>query len=162
MPENEKGQGIFRGAFGTPASSHSADGPIFAIPYRYFDRYRAESFDSQMQYFQAGTCIANATWRRVTWEAQIPVGVRLHVLARVDGKPEWTVPPTNKPGGLYEFTQPAGKNPMELRGDQLEIRMYIEYLPGAYDTDAWKSTPVIDTLAVEYTRPITTLVHEEE
>lgn len=162
MPVNEKGQGIFRGAFGTRAEPHSPSGPIFAIPYRYFDRYRPESFDSQMQYFEAGTCITNATWRRVTWEGQVPDGIRLHVLARVDGKPEWTTPPTNKSGGLYEFTQPAGKNAMDLRGDQLEIRLYIEYREGAYTTDAWKATPVIDTLSAEYTRPITTLVHEEE
>jgi hypothetical protein len=163
MPPDKSGSGIFRGSFGTQAAGHASGAIVYAPPFRYWDRYRPLTQDSEMIYFQGSMRATDALWGRVTWAETVPAAeLDVRVVARVDGAPSWDTSPTNKPGGLFEFTDPGARNELNAKGSQIEYRIYFEYRDGAFQTDAWKATPVVDSVNVSYTQPVTVFSHEEK
>ncbi|MCK5578444.1 MAG: hypothetical protein KAI63_02855, partial [Planctomycetes bacterium] len=163
MPYDKKGVGIFRGSFGTGRISHQQNALAFAIPFRYWDLYKARAFDNEMAYFKASRAVTNALWGWIKWKRKVTrPGVRLKILARVDGVPDWSSPPMNRPGGIFQFTASQGVNFLNVKGDRIEILVFFEYLSGAFSGHAWKESPVLQTLRVGYRKPNQINVHQEE
>jgi hypothetical protein len=172
MPYVRNQQGIYRGAFGTNPDYHNKDALLFAMPFRYFDRYKTGAFDTSMAYFQSATKMPNAKWQRIRWDngSSILPGVRIKILARFNGKPAWDTQPTNKEGGIFEFTNLDSANAIGVEGDQIELLTFFEYLPGAFpigsasggNSNDWKHSPVLRGIWVEYEKPNLILTHEEK
>ncbi|MBN1417970.1 MAG: hypothetical protein JXP34_04295 [Planctomycetes bacterium] len=171
--EDRRERGIFRGSFGTePLEGFGEDIPVIALPFRNYDRYepRAESY--QIQLFESAYTSRGAYWKRLTWELD-PDEKRwprheVRIVVRLDGEPAWDAEATNKPGGLYIFTDPEGDNRIDRVADTIEIRVYFRYLPGAYGrlgpevyADDWKMSPRIRDIVVEYENPTRILEHDE-
>ncbi|MBI2901025.1 MAG: hypothetical protein HYY17_12640 [Planctomycetes bacterium] len=161
-------RGLFRGRFGTSPQSHAQDALAYAIPWRYHDTYAAGEFDNRMAYWQVSTTVPDARWGRLSWEARVPGDdplVRLHVLVRVDGRGEFTDPPDGE--HLFDFIDPEAPNRIDRTGGthdagQLDVRFAVEYRPGSFrPNDAWKKTPRLFQVGVEYERPTRALHHEE-
>jgi hypothetical protein len=161
--ENPDSPGLFRAAFGSIAEAHSGGDIAVLMPYRYFDGYRERSDVPEMAYFQTSFAARGAYWERISWEQDIPFEMyqKVKVYARVNGKPDWNAEPTNKPGGLWLFEQPAGDNLIGTQGDFIEVRVYFTYERGAFQTDAWKATPALKNFLVRFAQPLRVLSHRE-
>lgn len=160
--------GLYRGMFGTAPSPHNDYALVYAIPYRYYDTYKAQEFDPTMAYFQVATSVPNAHWNNVRWLDQRvdPNLTAVHALARVDRRKHFWDPPDGQ--WLVEFTDGGSGNRMNVHGTKkedasLEIRFYFEYKSGSfYPNNAWKTTPKILDIQAQYERPWRILHHEEK
>ena len=150
------GRPCFDSAFGAP--SPVGAGPAFGvlIPYRYYDLYQRGVYCNDGVLFEAVKRLPRAFIRRVGWDAVCPEGTMIRVLVRVDGRPAWDgriADPRDEIGKrerLFEFTDPAGDNLVELAGDDVEIRVFFTFLPGAWEQGLWKQTPILKGISVEY------------
>jgi hypothetical protein len=154
------GFGVFRGAFGSTLTGCTAGDLGIFIPFRYYDLYEPNRESRQGVYYYAVNTIEKGFFKRVTWDAAIPPGTIVKVQVRIDGEPGWDSQPTNVKGGIFEFADPEGENPINVAGDRLEVRVYLTYLQGAYATDAWKATPEVRSITLEYVCPPVVLSHE--
>ena len=164
MPSHSNG--IFRGMFGTTKQAHPINTLCYGIPFRYWDLEKPNAFDSQMAYFQAAHLARGATWKRIFWEeTHLPNNdnqVRLRFLVRFNNQPAWNTIPTNQPGGIFEFTDPNGFNDIDIKADQIEIMVFFQYLPGAFLSNAWKRSPLLENIYVEYQKPVITISRQEK
>lgn len=154
------GLGVFRGAFGSPQTGFSAGDLGVYIPFRYHDLYQGQVDSRQGVYFYAVNTFNYAYFRSITWDATIPIGTTTKVQVRINGEPGWDSAPTNKRGGIFEFTDPAADNLIGVMGARVEVRVYMTYQKDAYLTNAWKDTPVIRSITLEYDQPC--IVHHYE
>ena len=163
--------GVFRGMFGTTPQAHSINTLCYNIPFRYWHLEkgtpRTSAFDSQMAYFQAAHSARGATWQRISWEethAPPPNDnlVRLRFLVRFDNQPAWDTTPTNLPNGIFEFTNPTGANELNVKADQIEIMVFFQYLAGAFLSNAWKRSPLLENIYVEYKKPPVVIISRQE
>lgn len=162
-PTDKHGAGVFRGRFGTTPASHDAGSLVYAIPFRYFDLSRTEAFDNQMAWWQGTLRATGAKFLRLRWqEERVRQKAIVRVLARVDGKPNWDETPSFRPGGLFEFTTPDGRNALDVSGNELQVQIRFEYQRGAFDDDTWKYSPRVHGLWVDYEQPEVVRSHEEE
>ncbi|MFH0889290.1 MAG: LamG-like jellyroll fold domain-containing protein [Planctomycetota bacterium] len=163
MPAHSNG--IFRGAFGTNEQAHNTNTLCYGIPFRYWDLQKADAFDNQMAYFQAAHYARGATWKKISWnETHTPSNdslVRLRFLARFNNQPPWNTSPTNQKDGIFEFTDPNGANSINIQADQIEVMVFFQYLPGAFSSNAWKRSPLLENIYVEYDKPVVTLSRQE-
>jgi hypothetical protein len=162
---NSLNGGMFRGAFGTAPQGHAAGDLALPLPFRYWDRFLAESDRSEMAYFQGGFTAAGSNWYELELAINGGTGARVYTLVRFDGAPEWSARPTNRDGGLYAFLGPgphrlrtaAGR---PVRADQMEYRILFPFASGAARGDDWKTTPAVDTVAVQYGNPLVVIRRE--
>jgi hypothetical protein len=154
------GQGVFRGAFGSPQTGFTSGDLGIYIPFRYHDLYQANVDSRQGVYFYAVNNLNYAYFKKITWDATIPPGTLTKVQIRVDGEPGWDTQPTNRKGGIFEFIDPGEDNLIGVMGQRVEIRVYLTYVQDAYLTNAWKDTPVIRSITLEYDQPC--IVHHHE
>ncbi len=165
-PRKPDDTGAFRGAFGTKPDRHAVNSVIVAMPYRYADRHRDKAWDDTMSHYTITRRASGALWKRVTWTAEVPDRkLAVKALVRVDGSPGWDATPTNKPGGLWLFTDEKGKNVLGTRGDQVEVRFVFEWKKDSYEfsdwkIDAWKQAPALQSIRVDYEQPVTSRYYE--
>ena len=166
-----RGNGLFRGRYGTVANAHSVGHLVFRFPYRYWDRWVIGSDAPELFYIQCDEEAQAAFWRRVFWKEELPLqGVTIECLVRLDGRARWSAQP-NKTEGLWLFTSPnsgndmkdggGDGNPILRQGERLELRFGVRFGNGAFDpianpntndlhrSDAWKVTPRLRAIAVE-------------
>ena len=156
MPSDEQGNGLLRGAFGTSPRAHSKDELVYYFPVRYWDRTLWGHDGPRCAFFSASKTAPGAFWKRVTWTEENPSESHLgiHVKARLDGKPSWETPPTNRKGGIFQFDRPEHENRLHLQADTLEIRVYFSYQKNAYASGFWKEKAVVKSILAEYLQPV--------
>ena len=164
MPEHKNG--IFRGMFGTTKQTHQQNTLCYAIPFRYWHLEKPNAFDNQMAFFQAATAARGANWKKIYWnETHEPSDdglVNIRVLVRFDNKPAWDWMPTNMAGGIFAFDDPQGSNQLDITAEQAEIMVFFQYLPGAFFSNAWKRSPLLEDIYVDYEKPTLTLSKQEK
>ena len=157
----------FRGRYGTSQGSHDAGEIVRCLPFRYWDR-EAKYYDGDgLAYVQTGYAASDAIWDTIemrivgTEDQPKPNSVRPRVLVRFDGKPSWDTEPTNAEGGLFEFRNKEGVQPIRgsrrggARGDQIEMRLYWEFMRGAfYPNSDWKRTFTVEKMRATYSTPL--------
>ena len=156
------GQGVFRGAFGSPQTGCTSGDLGIYIPYRYHDLYQPNVESNQGVYFYAVNTFNYAFIRSITWDATVPQGTVTRIQVRIDGEPGWESAPTNQKGGIFEFVDPTGVNPVGVMGQRVEVRVYLTYVQDAYLGDAWKKTPIVRSITLEYDQPYVVHHHETQ
>lgn len=157
-----------RGRYGTREISHRQDDLVLNLPFRYWDRFVLDCEDETvMAFFQASHAAREAYWYSIDWTERGYHGdaptdrVRLRVVCRFDGEPSWDERPTNRSGGLWEFTG-GGEHSFSAAGgggviaDSIEVRVYWEYLSGAWgqEVNDWKRNVRLDNLTVSFGNPL--------
>ncbi len=155
------------GCFGT-VRGQAIRGSVINIPFRYYDRYVIQGYTVHAQHFTRTIRSPGAFWRRISWEhapeaygsgGRLGPPPRICVLVRFDSEPQWYAKPTNKPGGLYFFSDPVPPEGFLLnrRADEIGIRILFFWPEGAYGgtrqsgfSDTWKTAPRLRSLVVEY------------
>ena len=147
---------------------HGTDTIVIEFPYRYWDGYRPNTDMPGLAFFEAGFRMEDAFIHSLTWEERLlKPFINIRVLARTDSSIPWDAVPEETPG-LFEFDDPSTEEKENLilrQGDCLEVRVFFEYLPGAFNSltrsNAWKETPILNMLRVDYMAPSKVLVHQE-
>ena len=189
-PRDEHGEGVFRARFGTPLRGVSTQMFAYQLPYRYPDRFEIEVESESLAYLQKSFRVPGARWRAIEWLERDDRLKRerlsdIVIVARFDGEPDWSLKPTNERGGLWLFDGGDNRRNSSRRGpprfeidepaDQMEVRVYFRYKPGAYGRlgspagptrsdafrDDWKHGPVLESLTIEYEKGGAILRHEE-
>jgi hypothetical protein len=167
---DKRGEPVFLGGmFGTTPSEPGPNEFLVSLPFRYFDRYAPGVDSPDSAYYEISRKVPGAIWRRIRWDGTTPAGTEIVILARVDGKPDWSDPPDQETGGhvLYRFNDPDGPNRIDRMGDQIEVRVHFGYKEGAFQrqiggqSNEWKDTPTLRSFTVEYHSP-TQIRHREE
>lgn len=159
-----KGDGIFRGRFGTVPASHSPGEIILKFPFRYWDRWTLGADVPEMHYLQFDEEMETGFWRQIWWDEVRPeANVTLECVVRLDGRSPWTAE-YNKSDGLWFLTKPeeGGKIVSFKRlGSRLEARFGVRHGLGSFSplqapvdnatirSDSWKSTPRLIRVATE-------------
>jgi hypothetical protein len=180
-PEEEDvdaASGLFRARFGTEAREHDDEAIVYAMPFRYWDRYAKYADDAEMSHFQVQKHVPGAVWKRIAWTEFLVPNVDIALLVRFEGGPTWDsdrvielgtdpMPREDRASYLYLIKEPHEANRLNVRSDRIQIRVLFPYLLGAYDRsvepmpDEWKDTPRLKALRIEYVAPSTVLYHEE-
>jgi hypothetical protein len=160
------GPGIFRGRYGTPPTGHGAGEVVMLFPHRYWDRWAPRADAPELSYFEFHLEQPAAWWQSVFWiTEQAGFGnVRFRVLQRTDQDVPWDADPETTEGldllddGLFE----DGPIPLGLQADRVEWRLFVEYLPGAFDplnaaAHGWRTTPRLKRFGAFYVAPEITL-----
>lgn len=163
---DQKGRGIFRGRYGTAPAAHQAGEPVILFPFRYWDRWAAQVDGPELSYFGVEIDQPAAFWRSFFWQEQEAAhpGVRMGVLMRSDPGVAWDADPELTPGLelFYRSEEGTTSKPILTQTDRVEWRFFIEYQSGAFDVDtaaghAWRATPLLRNVLVEYLGPSMTL-----
>lgn len=159
-----KGDGIFRGRYGSIPATHDSGEIIFRFPYRYWDRWVLGADAPEMSYIQMDERMERGFWRRVYWQEELPMaGVSLECLARIDARSPWTAQANNS-DGLWLYTKPNDTekpNRIGRLGERVELRFGVRYGLGSFSpiqppvnnatvrSDAWKTTPRLRAIVTE-------------
>jgi len=153
----EEGDGLLRGRFGTQSSDHGADALVYSYPTRWLDLYAERHNSSAGAWFQLGLNEPNAFWEGLAFETDLPdLSHHVRVLART-GAANWEDDPESTSGlVLVENGQlDGGAVPLNLNGDQLDLRVGFDWGTGAFDpvsftATGWTSAPVLRNLQLFY------------
>ncbi len=158
-PEREEdgGEGLLRGRFGTAPSGHPTGTLVYSMPTRWEDRYIPESDSPAGAWFEIGLEEPGAYWRGLRFEAEIPDGSqRVRALARA-GTAGWEDPPGQTPGLilLEEGVRNGLPVPLGLRADRLDLRFSFDWEPGAFEavdfrSFGWLSAPRISEILLDF------------
>ncbi|MDP6539163.1 MAG: hypothetical protein QF903_00615 [Planctomycetota bacterium] len=163
---DERGDGIFRGRFGTTPEGGVAGQPVILFPFRYWDRWAERADAPELAYFAFELAQPAAFWRSFFWIDEPPAhgACDVGVLVRTDPDTPWDEEPlgTNGLTLVYEGTEEGGPLPLGRQSDRVEWRAFVEYQPGAFDLEsgfshAWKTTPRLKQFGAFYLAPGITL-----
>jgi hypothetical protein len=182
---DSEGGGIFRGRYGTVASSHESGEIVYFLPTRFPDRYRERSQNPETSAVVFSRKIDGAIFKRVSWDERLAEYTDVKVLVRFDNSPPWDSEniysvkegrpvsgrledfATNPKSFLFQIDDPHEINRLDLQADLIEIRFACQFEAGAYDLtkdpngNSWKDSPWIKALRIEYVAPETVHYTEE-
>jgi hypothetical protein len=160
--KDEKGDGLFRGRFGTAAGGHTAGEAVILFPFRYWDLWAPRSDAPEVAYLGLELSEPTAWFESYFWDWQSSVagGSRIGVLVRGREETPWDADPREAEGLWVSWDgRPDGLEiPLGIQSDRLEWRVFVEYEPGAFDpatglAHGWKATPRLSRLGVSYLAP---------
>jgi len=164
---DQRGGGVFRGRYGSVGGAHSAGEPVILFPMRYWDRWEAQADGPELSYFGIEVSQPSTFWKSFAWEEEAVGlgGVDLGILMRSDPDVPWDADP-ELTDGLDVFYQSQDSGEIQkwigTQTDRIEWRVFVEYTNGAFDPDtgfghAWRTTPRLRSLLVDYIGPNVTL-----
>ncbi|MCG3134064.1 MAG: hypothetical protein HMLKMBBP_01350 [Planctomycetes bacterium] len=172
------GGALFRGRFGTVPVGYGEGDVAIAMPFRHWDRYSERSDDPENSYSQFSWSKRGAIWKRVSWDEEPRSLIEVVTLLRFQGGPAWDsddvirlgeqdMPKDDRRKHLYLLAKPEDLNLMNVESDRLEARVMVRFAKDAYNRftsekapDAWKQTPAVRKISVEYVAPATVLSQE--
>jgi hypothetical protein len=159
-----RGEGLFRGRFGTVPATHASGDAVILFPVRYPDRWAKRADAPELAYFGFGLDQPAAFWNSVFFAKQEVEGSRIGVLVRPDPATPWDADPETDPELeiLWEGNQNGNPVPIGHQSDRLSARVFVEYLSGAFDArtglqHGWRQTPRLTTFSAFYLAPNVTL-----
>ncbi|MBN1807964.1 MAG: hypothetical protein JW909_02775 [Planctomycetes bacterium] len=149
------------GRFGTPAGGHGDGSICIPIPFRYHSRYIKEYDGEELAYFGAARAIRGAVWQTLSYKVANAEGgssasddMQLRLALNPDRKAGWDEKAANKPDGLLVFTRDGNHQLPRIRADEVILRAYFEYLPGAFNGNGWKRTLRLENVFLGYSTPL--------
>ena len=155
----QRGDGLFRGRFGTTPSSHDTGALVYSFPTRWMDLYAPRQNSHESAHFQLGMQQPGAFWQGVYFEAEEPDASHdVMILAKAGDVANWEDDPESTPGlVLIDRPQmPDGSAvPLNLNADSLELRVLFDWTVGAFDptsflSTGWTIAPRLRHLRLEY------------
>ncbi|MDA1264069.1 MAG: hypothetical protein O2816_03195, partial [Planctomycetota bacterium] len=159
---DERGDGLFRGRFGTAPTSHGTGEPVFLFPFRYWDLWADEADVPELSYLGFELEQPGAWWTETFWDAEEASHgqARVQVLMRTDPDIPWDENP-DRTDGLYLMTQGREDDEMVPIGGMSNLaqwRVFVRYDSGAFDplggqSHGWRESPRLRRLGVGYQAP---------
>jgi len=182
-----------------PTASYPAKAVVRLFEPRYDDRLPAKPGSTDFEhnpanvnvegnpaYLEISRTIHRARWHGISWVegasdasgdpvARDKSGTEIFILARIDGKPDWTAEPRRWDDSsvtaqsdvpvIFKFDDPAQLNKIDRDGDRIELRVYFRYSENYADQSngrikEWQS-PVLRMLKIGYSAPSSVYQQEE-
>jgi hypothetical protein len=163
---DNRGEGLFRGRYGTTPSSHAAGTPVILFPFRYWDRWADRADAPELAYFGFELDQPDAFWRSSFFESEpsVAAGPRLGMLQRTDAATPWDADP-DAVSGLevhWDGRLGTGGNALGMQADRAEFRFFVRHEPGSFDpvnglSHGWKTVPRLRLFGVQYLGPAAVL-----
>jgi type II secretory pathway pseudopilin PulG len=159
-----KGNGLFRGRYGTTPAGHTSGAPVILFPFRYWDRWQTRADAPELSYFTLAIDQPSAWWDSFFFDKEDADTCRLGVLARYDPEVPWDADPDDEPR-LKLFWKGDLDNktiPVHRQSDRIDWRVFVQYDPGAFDAKTglahgWKQSPLLKRFGAFYFGPATVL-----
>jgi hypothetical protein len=145
---DEKGDGLFRGRFGTVRAGHTAGEAVILFPFRYWDRWAPKADAPELAYFgmsvdQPAGLLSSCFFFKTDGEAS-----QVGVLQRTDPDAPWDADPeTDQRLKLYWKGDNEGQPLLvNQQSDHVDWRIFVQYSPNAFDlatgmSHGWKESP---------------------
>ncbi|KAA3607129.1 MAG: hypothetical protein DWQ01_15610 [Planctomycetota bacterium] len=155
--EEDRGDGILRGRFGTVAADHGQGTLVYSFPCRWQDRYVAASSSPAAAWLQIGLDEPQAYWRGLQYEAELPDASHKVRLWLRSGQASFEDVPGTPGVVLLEEgkAQGGGLHPLDLASDRLDLRISFDWDVGAFDpvnfsSLGWTTAPRFRNLMIDY------------
>jgi hypothetical protein len=149
------------GRYGTAKSRHMDGAMCISLPFRYHSRYEPLHDGNDLAYFAAARAIKGAVWKNLTYEIAKADGsnataedMKVRVVLNPDGAYEWSEKLTNKANGLLMFDDEGSHALPRVRADEMAVRVYFDYQPGAFNGNGWKRTLRLENMFLDYKTPL--------
>ncbi len=159
-----KGNGLFRGRYGTTPAGHTAGAPVILFPFRYWDRWQTRADAPELSYFTLAIDQPSAWWDSFFFDKEDADSCRIGVLARYDPDVPWDADPDDEPRLrlLWNGSQDGKTIPVHRQSDRIDWRVFVQYDPGAFDaktglSHGWKQSPLLKRFGAFYFGPPTVL-----
>jgi len=157
---DEKGDGLFRGRYGTAAAPHVQGEPVILFPFRYWDRWQSRADAPELSYFGLSIDQPSAYWDACFFEKEDAEACQIGVLERVEPDAPWDADPESDPRLRLHWQGDLEGRPIPIRrqSDRIDWRVFVKYAPGAFDPSTglahgWKQTPVLKKFGAFYYGP---------
>ena len=120
--QDQNGNGLFRGRYGTAPASHAAGAPVILFPFRYWDRWTPRADAPELAYLGLERSRPGGYWDTFAFESEPPPagGARIGVLVRSDPSTPWDAEPSDAPGLFRFYDDDGGRElPLEVVADQI-------------------------------------------
>ena len=158
--DDELGEGLFRGRFGTAPDSHPAGSAAVLFPFRYWDRWATRADAPELGFCGGSIDQPDAYWSSFFFSEEEVEGCELGVLVRLDPRVPWDADPEKEPRlrELGSGDENGAPIPLGAQSDQLSWRVFARYAPGAFAADtglshAWRRTPRLSRVGAFYFGP---------
>ena len=163
-----KGNGLFRGRYGTTPAAHTQGAPVILFPFRYWDRWQTRADAPELSYFTLAIDQPSAWWDSFFFDKEDADSCRLGVLARYDPDVPWDADPEDEPRLklLWKGDLDGKTIPVHRQSDRIDWRVFVQYDPGAFDpktglAHGWKQSPLLKRFGAFYFGPPTVLASVE-
>jgi hypothetical protein len=126
---DHKGDGLFRGRFGTMPAGHSQGEPVILFPFRYWDRWASRADAPELAYFTLSIDQPSAYWDSCFFVKEDADSCQVGVLQKDDPDAPWDADPDNDSrlhvywkGDIDGRTIPIGK-----QSDRIDWRVFVKY-----------------------------------
>jgi hypothetical protein len=157
---DQKGEGIFRGRFGTAVAAHAAGEAVILFPTRYPDRWEHRADAPELAYFGFSMDQPAAFWGSCFFAKEDTDSGRIGVLQRTRSTAPWDGDPEVDPHVkvFWQGETEAAAMPIGKQSDRIDWRVFVEYMPGAFDATSgaahgWKQSPRLKLFSVFYHAP---------
>ncbi len=157
---DHKGDGLFRGRYGTLAAGHAQGEPVILFPFRYWDRWQSRADAPELSYFTLSIDQPSAYWGSCFFFKDDTESGQIGILEKTDPEAPWDADPeTDKRLHLYWKGDVEGKPiPIGRQSDRIDWRVFVKYAPGAFDLKTglghgWKETPRLTRFGAFYFGP---------
>lgn len=155
-----KGEGLFRGRYGTTPASHVSGEAVILFPIRYWDRWAEHADAPELGYFAFAIDQPAAFWTSFFFDKTDVEGGNVGVLQRTDPDAPWDADPEkDKRVRLFWQGDAQGKPiPIGVQSDRIEWRVFTKFAPNAFDLKTgmphgWTETPRLRRLGAFYYGP---------
>lgn len=178
-PQTRAEVGLFRGRYGTRPEAHNQGAMVRLFPVRYEDRYHERSDDPELAWLGVFLKTRAGYFKELSWqEDQAGELASLVVAARVGENVSFADDP-QETAELFLFEDAGGtdrrQNEILRQGDQLELRIFVQYKDGAFDSavfepdpggqrggsNDWKRAPRLSALGIDWIGATRRLSYEE-
>jgi hypothetical protein len=145
---DEKGDGLFRGRFGTVRAGHTAGEAAILFPFRYWDRWAPKADAPELAYFgmsvdQPAGLLSSCFFFKTDGEAS-----QVGVLQRTDPDAPWDADPDTDPRLKLYWKGDNEGQPLLVnqQSDHVDWRIFVQYAPNAFDlatgmSHGWTESP---------------------
>ena len=157
---DHKGDGLFRGRYGTLAAGHAQGEPVILFPFRYWDRWQSRADAPELSYFTLSIDQPSGYWESCFFDKEDAESCQIGVLERVDPEAPWDADPESDARlRLFWKGDADGKVlPIGKQSDRIDWRVFVKYAPGAFDlktglAHGWTQTPTLKKFGAFYFGP---------
>jgi hypothetical protein len=159
---DRKGDGIFRGRYGTTRAAHGSGEAVILFPVRYPDRWEKRADAPELSYFGLSIDQPAAYFGSVFFSKIDTSAARIGVLQRTDPTAPWDVDTDGDADPRVKLLWQGEKDgaPVTIgkQSDRIDWRVFVQYQPGAFDaktglSHGWKETPRLKLFSAFYHAP---------
>lgn len=157
---DQKGDGLFRGRFGTTPAEHTGGEAVILFPTRYPDLWQERADAPELAYFGLALAQPSAWFESFTFTKADTQAARIGVLQKLSEDVPWDADPQTDKRVRLVWEGEKDEKPIRIdtQSDMARWRVFVDYAPGAFEpitglSHGWKETPRLKLFGAFYHAP---------